>query len=63
MRAVRLSFLHMLACLRRDRMLLAACAAPVLAGLFFRFRHPLFRSRLNGVAAPPGGAFALLQAD
>lgn len=47
MRAVRLSFLHMLACLRRDRMLLAACAAPVLAGLFFRFGIPFLEAVLT----------------
>lgn len=44
MRAVRLCFLHMLACLRRDKMLLAACAAPVLAGLFFRFGIPFLEA-------------------
>lgn len=47
MRAVRLCFLHMLACLRRDMMLFAACAAPVLAGLFFRFGIPFLEAVLT----------------
>lgn len=40
MRAVRLSFIQMLACMRRDRMLSAACLAPVLIGFLFRFAIP-----------------------
>lgn len=40
MRAVWLSFLQMLAYMRRDMMLFAACIAPILAGLLFRFAIP-----------------------
>lgn len=40
MRAVRVCFLQMLAYMQRDRMLFAACLAPVLAGLLFRFAIP-----------------------
>lgn len=40
MRAIRLCFFQMLAYMRRDMMLFAACLAPVLAGLFFRFAIP-----------------------
>lgn len=47
MRAVRLSFLQMLACLGRDRMLAVACAAPVLAGGLFRFGIPFLEAELT----------------
>lgn len=47
MRAVRLSFRQMLACLRRDMMLFAACAAPVLVGFFFRFGIPFLEAVLT----------------
>lgn len=46
MRAVRVCFLQMLAYMRRDRMLFAACLAPVLAGLLFRFAIPLLETVL-----------------
>lgn len=46
MRAVRLSFSQMLAYLRRDRMLFAACLAPILAGFLFRFVIPLLEAAL-----------------
>lgn len=54
MRAVRLSFLHMLRLIRQDRMLLAAGLAPFLAGLAIRFAVPLAESgliRLTGTEA------------
>lgn len=44
MRAVRLSFFQMLAYMRRDRMLFAACLAPVLLGFLFRFAIPLIEA-------------------
>ncbi len=47
MRAIRLSFFQMLAYMRRDMMLSAACLAPVLAGLFFRFAIPLLEAALT----------------
>lgn len=40
MRAVWVSFIQMLAYLRRDIMLFAACLAPILAGVLFRFVLP-----------------------
>ena len=40
MKAIRLSFFQMIKALGRDMMLSAACLAPVLAGLFFRFAIP-----------------------
>lgn len=46
MRAIRLSFFQMLAYMRRDRMLFAACLAPVLSGLLFRFAIPLLEAAL-----------------
>lgn len=53
MRAVRLSFRQMLACLRRDMMLFAACAAPVLVGFFFRFGIPFLEAVLTGWLCTP----------
>ncbi|MCM1119359.1 MAG: ABC transporter permease [bacterium] len=47
MRAIRLSFLQMLTYMRRDRMLFAACLAPVLAGVLFRFAIPLLETALT----------------
>lgn len=58
MRAVRVCFLQMLAYMRRDRMLFAACLAPILAGLLFRFAIPLLETvlmdwfRLPAVLSP-----------
>lgn len=46
MRAIRLSFFQMLAYMRRDRMLFAACISPVLAGFLFRFAIPLLEAAL-----------------
>lgn len=40
MRAIWLSFFQMLAYMRRDMMLFAACLAPILTGLLFRFAIP-----------------------
>lgn len=40
MKAIRLSFFQMVAAMRRDMMLFAACLAPILAGIFFRFAIP-----------------------
>ena len=47
MKAIRLSFFQMLAYMRRDMMLFAACLAPVLAGLLFRFAIPLLEAALT----------------
>ena len=44
MRAIRLSFFQMLAYMRRDRMLFAACPSPVLAGFLFRFVIPFLEA-------------------
>lgn len=41
MRAIRLSFFHMLKLIRQDRMLLAAGLAPLLAGIAIRYGVPL----------------------
>lgn len=46
MRAIRLSFFQMLAYMRRDMMLFAACPAPILAGLFFRYAIPFLEAVL-----------------
>ena len=62
MRAVRLSFLHMLRLIRQDRMLLAAGLAPFLAGLAIRFAVPLAESgliRLTGTEAVLAPYYAL----
>lgn len=48
MKAIRLSFLQMIAAMRRDMMLFAACLAPILAGLFFRFGIPFLEAALTG---------------
>ena len=47
MRAIRLSFFQMLAYMRRDMMLFAACLAPILMGLLFRFAIPLLEAALT----------------
>ena len=47
MRAIRLCFFQMLAYMRRDMMLFAACLAPILAGLLFRFGIPLLEAALT----------------
>lgn len=47
MRAVRLSFFQMLAYMRRDMMLFAACPIPILAGLLFRFGVPFLEAALT----------------
>ena len=52
MKAARVSFMQMMLFIRRDMMLFASCAAPLLAGVFFRFAVPviclLYTSRLLG---------------
>lgn len=47
MRAIRLSFFQMLAYMRRDMMLFAACLAPILAGFLFQFAIPLLEATLT----------------
>lgn len=47
MRAIRFSFFQMLAYMRRDMMLFAACLAPILVGLLFRFAIPLLEAALT----------------
>lgn len=47
MRAIRLTFFQMLAYMRRDRMLFAACLAPLLAGFFIRFAIPFLEAVLT----------------
>ena len=47
MKAVRLSFLGMAEAMRRDMMLFAACLAPILAGVFFRFAVPFAEAVLT----------------
>ena len=54
MRAIRLSFFHMLMLFQRDRMLLAAGLAPLLAGIAIRYAVPLAEGsliRLTGAQA------------
>ena len=69
MRALWLSFLHMLRLIRRDRMLLAAGLAPLLAGIAIRTAVPLAEGslvRLTGaeaVLAPYYGLFDLFLAS
>ena len=46
MKAIRLSFFQMVAAMRRDMMLFAACLAPILAGIFFRFAIPFLEAVL-----------------
>lgn len=47
MKAIRLCFLQMIAALRRDMMLFAACLIPILAGFFFRFAIPFSEAVLT----------------
>lgn len=47
MKAIRLSFFQMVASMRRDMMLFAACLSPVFAGLFFRFAIPFLEAVLT----------------
>ncbi|MCH1982439.1 ABC transporter permease [Ruminococcus sp. OA3] len=53
MKAIRLCFIQMIRFIRRDMMLFAACFAPVLCGLFFRFGMPLLEEVLTGWLARP----------
>ena len=46
MKAIRLSFFQMIAAMRRDMMLFAACVTPIIAGLFFRFAIPSLQTVL-----------------
>lgn len=62
MRAIGLSFFHMLKLIRQDRMLLAAGLAPLLAGAAIRFAVPLAEGsliRLTGKAAVLAPYYAL----
>lgn len=47
MRAVRICFLQMLAAMRKDMMLFAACLSPIFAGFLFRFAIPLLEDVLT----------------
>ncbi len=47
MRAIRFSFLQMLAYMRRDRMLFIVCLAPVPVGFAFRFAIPFLEAALT----------------
>lgn len=47
MKAIRLSFFQMLSYMRRDMMLFAACLAPILVGVLFRFAVPLLEAALT----------------
>lgn len=47
MKAIRLSFLHMVSYMRRDMMLFAACLTPILMGFLFRFAIPLLEAALT----------------
>lgn len=46
MKAARISFMQMMLFIRRDMMLFASCAAPLLAGVFFRFAVPVMERAL-----------------
>ena len=55
MKAVAAGFWGLLKAVRRDHMLLAACSAPVLAGVAFRFGVPALETLLTrwaGTATP-----------
>lgn len=58
MKAIRLSFVQMVAYMRRDMMLFAACLAPIFAGLLFRFVIPLLEAsftdyfRISAILSP-----------
>ena len=47
MKAVAAGFCGLLKAVRRDHMLLAACSAPVLAGVAFRFGVPALETLLT----------------
>lgn len=47
MKAIRLSFFQMVAAMRRDMMLFAACLTPIIAGFFFRFAIPFLEAVLT----------------
>jgi len=52
MKAIRLSFMQMLLFVRRDKMLVAVCFVPLLAGVFFKFAIPAIdRSDWTSAAA------------
>lgn len=53
MRAIRVCYLQMLEYMRRDRMLFAACVAPVFAGVLFRFAIPPLETALTGWLESP----------
>lgn len=53
MRAIRVCYLQMLEYMRRDRMLFAACVAPVFAGFLFRFAIPPLETALTGWLESP----------
>ena len=62
MKAIRLSFFHMLKLIRQDRMLLAAGLAPLLAGVAIRYAVPLAEGslvRLTGAEAVLAPYYAL----
>ena len=66
MKAARVSFMQMMLFIRRDMMLFASCAAPLLAGVFFRFAVPVMERALvswtgrTEVLAPYYGLFDLI---
>ena len=53
MKAVRISFLHMVAFLRRDMMLFAACISPFFIGPLFRFGIPALERVMTGYFVRP----------
>lgn len=53
MRAIRLCFFQMLAYMRGDMMLFAACLTPIVAGLFFRFAIPFSEAALVDIFSVP----------
>ncbi|UWP58622.1 hypothetical protein [Ruminococcus gauvreauii] len=53
MKAIRLCFIQMIRFIRRDLMLFAACFAPVLCGIFFRFGIPFLEEALTGWLSRP----------
>lgn len=69
MRAIRLSFLHMLKFIRNDMMLFAAMTAPVLAGMAIKFIVPFIEKTLirftglNAVISPYYGLFDIFFAS
>lgn len=69
MRAIRLSFLHMLKFIRHDMMLFAALTAPVLAGMAIKFIVPFIEKSLiqftgmNAVISPYYGLFDIFFAS